>query len=293
MERLPSLTSLQLLNLAAQHRSLSVAAAKAGMTQPAASRRLAGLECLIGTALLHRHRRGVELTEAGVAYLAAVSPALDAIVAATEARRSANRSAPLRLRVYSTFAARWLLPRLPDFQASHPDIEVRLDTTVSPVAFERDDADVAIQFGEGEWPTVDCRLLIEDIIEPVCSRDYAARNADAIVAGQLAGMLLLHSRYRRLDWRDWAVAADRPLAGARFMPFPSSLLSYQAAIEGVGMAIAQTGFLAAELGSGTLVRPFDRPLRRPAGYYLVTPRGSEPDRVRAFRRWIIRAAAKS
>jgi LysR family transcriptional regulator, glycine cleavage system transcriptional activator len=181
------------------------------------------------------------------------------------------------------------LPRLPDFQARHPEIEVMLDTTVAPVAFDRDEADVAIQFGDGRWPGVDAQLLLEDVIEPVCTRDFAARHASSIQARGLDGMLLLHSHYRRSDWRDWASAAGLRIANARFMSFPSSLLSYQAAIEGVGIAIAQTRFVAGELESEALVRPFDQPLRRAAGYYIVTPRGMESSRARAFRRWVMRS----
>ena len=75
------------------------------------------------------------------------------------------------------------------------------------------------------------------------------------------------------------------------MAFPSSLLSYQAAIDGVGMAIAQTHFLAADFQAGLLTRPFNRPLRRTTGHYLIIPRGTEPERVRLFRRWIMRQFA--
>src|SRR3978361_665164 len=103
MSRSPSLTTLNLLVSVAQQSSLSVAAAKLGMTQSAASRRIATLEAHLGVIPLRRHRRGCELTDTGAQYLASVSSALDVIANATDAIRTQQEGGPLRLRVYSTF----------------------------------------------------------------------------------------------------------------------------------------------------------------------------------------------
>lgn len=290
MGRLPSLTSLRLLAAVAQHSSVSTAAAKLGITQSAASRRIAALESDLGVALLHRHRRGVDLTQAGERYVDAIGPSLTSIAQATEAIRAENGQGPLRLRVYSTFAARWLLTRLPDFQNRHPDIEVRLDTTVTPASFERDEVDLAIQFGNGSWPETTSLLLIGDMIEPVCTPDFAKQHGLSPGVSIPEGLRLLESRYRRADWHDWAAAANVTLEGVSFMRFPSSLLTYQAAIEGMGMAMGQSDFLSSELKEGTLVAPFARPLRRDLGYYLVAPRKPEPVHAGLFRRWIMRSA---
>lgn len=290
MVRLPSLTSLRLLTAIAQHSSVSMAAAKLGITQSAASRRIAALETDLGVTLLRRHRRGVDLTPAGERYVRAIGPALTSITQATDAIRVEEGRGPLRLRVYSTFAARWLFTRLPDFQNNHPDIEVRLDTTVAPATFERDEVDLAIQFGTGRWPATTSQLLISDMIEPVCTPDFA-RIYDLSPKSTIPeGLRLLESRYRRADWQDWAAAANVTLEGVSFMRFPSSLLTYQAAIEGMGVAMGQRDFLSSELTEGTLVTPFARPLRRGLGYYLVAPRKPEPVHAGLFRRWIMRSA---
>lgn len=286
----PSLETLNLLAITAQRGNLSAAAERLGMTQSAASRRIARFEERLGVALLQRHWRGVALTAEGEQYLAAVIPALDTIMAATDAIRNTGAREPLRLRVYSTFAARWLLPRLPDFHAKNPGIEVRIDTIVAPVSFARDNVDLAIQFGEGAWPGSRSQLLLPDLIEPVCTPDFAARHRDAIAGGTLQTVRLLDCHYRRADWPHWAEAAGCRLDGAQMMTFPSSLLAYQAAAEGLGIAMAQIDLVPAELLTGVLVRPFARPLRRPLGYFLVTPARPEPERVRIFRRWISRLA---
>lgn len=288
MSRVPSLQTLQLLRVAAQRRSLSLAGEKLGITQSAASRRIAALEADIGMPLLVRRRRGVEVTDQGAIYLKKVGPAIDAILAATDAAKSQAGSGPLRLRVYATFAARWLLPRLPDFQAQFPKIEVNIDTTVVPVSFPQDNADLAIQFGSGDWPNTSSQLLFNDVIQPVCTPQFARTHSDAIASGRLEELLLIDSHYRRADWHDWAESAGLSLEGARFMQFPGSLLAYHAAIEGVGLAMAQSRLITDELNSGKLVAPFEHVLCRKLGYYVVAPIDADPPRARAFRRWLIR-----
>jgi LysR family transcriptional regulator, glycine cleavage system transcriptional activator len=286
MSHVPSLTSLRLLVAAARQSSLTLAAGSIGITQSAASRRIAAMEAELGVELLKRNRRGVELTDAGQRYVAAIAPALEAIAQASDAARTYQIDGPLRLRVYSTFAARWLLARLPDFQDRHRDIELQIDTAVAPVSFDRDGVDLAIQFGHGHWPDTAAQLLMHDEIEPVCTPEFARAHGLSADLTSLASMRLLESRYRRTDWEDWAGAADVALDGAMFMRFQSSLLTFQAAIDGVGLAMGQTRFLAAELAEGTLVAPFSAPLRRPLGYYLVAPKRPESPHARAFRRWI-------
>jgi len=290
MKPLPSLTSLRLLALIAKHGSLSDAASHAGMTQSAVSRRLAALENILGVTLLQRHRRGAELTLAGADYLAAIAPALKSIETATLELGLKEHAAPLRIRVYTTFAARWLMPRLPEFQSAYPAIDVVLDTTVGPSALAGGSVDVAIQYGTGDWGEVSAALLIQDRIEAVCSPTYAARHDDALRRGDVEGLLLLQSRYLKADWKDWATAAGVPIDKARIMTFSSSLLAYQAAIDGMGIAIGQVPLLQTELDSGALLAPFEKPLRRSAGFYLITARGLEPRRVSVFRRWIEREA---
>lgn len=287
MSPLPSLTSLRLLIAAARDNNLSTAADRIGLTQSAASRRISALEAELGVPLLERHRRGVRLTDQGHRLLADVTPAIERITNAVEAVKASGGSGPLRLRIYSTFASKWLLPRLPDFQARYPDVEVRLDTTVSPLSFGGDEKDLAICFGNGHWSDASCQLLIADEIEPVCTPDFAQRHA--LGAGQPipVGVRLLESRYLQTDWSDWSRASDVPIEGLVRMRFPSSLLAYQAATEGLGLAIAQNGFVASDVARGTLVQPFAQPVRRDAGFYLVWPMRGESRHVRLFRAWIL------
>jgi len=292
MSHLPSLPALELFARAARLESVSRAAEKSGLTQSAASRRIAALEAELGVVLLDRRRHGVVLTQEGRSFLAQIEPAIAAIGGAVSTLRAAQAQAPLRLRVYSTFAALWLLPRLPDFQRRHPKVRVMIDATVTAIPPDRGEVDLAIQFGPAGGPGTRSWLLMEDEIEPVCTPDFAARHGVGPDCRMLSGIPVLESHYRSADWRDWSAAADVALSNVEAMYFPNSLLAYQAAIAGLGIAVGQTVLLGAELGDGRLIAPFRRPLRRPLGYHLRAPKGPERAQARAFRRWIMQCAGR-
>lgn len=299
--RLPPLNPLRVFETVARTENLTGAAQELHVTQSAVSRQIAALESYLGVELLRRERHGVSLTRAGRAYAQQVGPAFAAIAAATEDLLKETRQNALRLRTYTTFAAKWLIPRLPDFHARHPDIEVRLSTAVPDVDFDRDPVDLAIQFGDGQWPNVHAEWLFDDLIEPVCSPAFVAEHApDRGHPESLLRQTLLEAHYRRRDWDDWlaatglqAMAADSPR-----MSFASSVLALQAAVSGLGIVISQPRLLQAEFEAGQLVRPFAgtrwQPLRRDMAYYLLRPRAQrETRKTRAFRDWLLQAVREA
>jgi LysR family glycine cleavage system transcriptional activator len=230
------------------------------------------------------------MTEAGRSYHQQIAPAFAQIAAATESLYEKSRGGPIRLRVYTTFAAKWLMRRLPQFQSRHPDITVRISTNVAPIDFTKEDVDLAIQFGDGAWSGAHCEHLFDDEIAPVCSPALVnGKNGRLESIDDLARFRLLQSYYRKSDWPDWLAAVGRAdLAEHRdSMMFSSSILTYQAAIDGLGIAIAQVRLVDQELESGTLVRPFPQVVRRPFAYYLLTPqRDSLARNVAIFREWL-------
>src|SRR5690606_25091036 len=139
------------------------------------------------------------------------------------------------------FAAKWLMRRLPSFQQQHPEIAIRISTAVEPVDFSRDQVDAAIQLGRGHWTGGEATLLFQDEIGPGCSPRLIGGALDSVQA--LSGYPLLHSHYRRGDWPDWLTAAGAELRSIEQanepMTFPSSLLTYQAAVDGLGVAMGQ------------------------------------------------------
>jgi LysR family glycine cleavage system transcriptional activator len=292
--RIPPLNPLHVFEVVARTLNLTAASRELHVTQSAVSRQIAALEAYLGIGLFRRERHGVALTPAGQAYAEQVVPAFEAIAIATERLTRAKGPGSLRVRTYTTFAAKWLIPRLPAFKQAHPGIDVRIVTAVPDVDFDRDGVDLAIQFGTGQWPRTEAHLLFRDEIEPVCTPAYLKQQGGIRRIEHLLSGPLLVSQFRRDDWDDWLVAHDRAhlAAGSERMVFSSSVLTWQAALDGLGTAIGQRALLSQELQSGQLVCPFALPLRRDSGHYLVEPsvrRASRP--ATAFRQWIIAAAA--
>jgi LysR family glycine cleavage system transcriptional activator len=267
--------------------SFTTAAAFLGVTQSAVSRQISLLEGFIGQRLFVRAATGTALTDAGRRFWDETAPALDHISRATTTARISSRREPLRLRVYATFAVKWLLHRLPRFNALHPSIDLQLSTTAAPVDFDRDAVDLAIQFGSGHWPGLESQFLLPDIIQPVCNPRLAAEPGAHDIAAMLGRHRMLHSHYRRRDWSDWLDAVGHPNLVQPGSEFPSSVLTQQAAIDGLGIAIGQMALLAEDLDAGRLVTLFDRPVRRPLGHFLVWPASRPPgQKGRAFVDWV-------
>lgn len=188
------------------------------------------------------------------------------------------------------------MPRLARFHEQHPQVEIRIINAVPDVDFDRDGVDMAIQFGDGRWPNVQADLLFHDEIEPVCSPQYLARHApNPKYPESLLRQQLLLSRYRPTEWEEWlqlSGLADEAQRSER-MSFGSTFLSWQAATDGMGLAMGQSMLLTGDFEAGKLVRPFARPLRRPQAYYLVRPmQQRESRKVNAFRDWLLAECAQ-
>jgi len=258
------------------------------VTQSAVSRQIATLEAALDTQLFIRERHGVVLTKEGRIYSDGIVPAFTMIRAASAALKN-PKAEPLRLRIYTTFAAKWLIKRLPNFQELHPKISVRLDASVKDVDFTRDNVDLAIQFGRGDWRGVEKRLLIRDVIQPVCSPKFLQKHPELQSIDGLRGLPLLHSHYRRKDWTDWLGSVDRPDLFSEGTLYPNSMLAYEAAIEGIGIAMGQSFLLQDDIAAGTLVPLFDRPLTRSLAYFAIWRKGAVQNRkVPSFLKWLTR-----
>lgn len=288
---------LRVFEVVARTRNLTAAAQELHVSQSAVSRQIAVLETYLGVELFRRERHGVALTRAGQTFADEVVPAFDSIASATARLLRSTSQGALRVRTYTTFAAKWLIPRLPDFQAQYPSIEVRIDNAIPDVDFDRDPADLAIQFGDGRWPRVNCDLLFGDEIEPVCTPAYlqSHKGTPRKLLQPLLKHRLLVSHYRRSDWDDWLAYAGlaEVAEGTERMSFGSSVMTWQAALDGLGIAIGQTAMLKSELESGRLIRPFNSPFQREKAYYLVRPTVQrEARKIVAFRDWLLETVAR-
>ena len=293
--RIPPLNPLRVFEVVARTENLTLAAHELHVSQSAVSRQIGVLESYLGVELFRRERHGVLLTRAGRSYAEQIVPAFERIAQATDAIIKGTSEGALRVRTYTTFAAKWLIPRLGEFHKLHPTIEIQISNAVPDVDFDRDPVDLAIQFGDGKWPRVQTDLLFHDQVEPVCSPHYLEQHApNANHPESLLRQRLLVSHYRRSDWDDWLQASNLTnlAKDAEQMSFSSSVLTWQAAVDGLGVAIGQNALLAFEFNAGLLVRPFACPVRSSKAYYLLRPKLQRDSlKVTMFRDWLLASSA--
>lgn len=290
--KLPPLNPLKVFEVVSRLGNLTAAAHELRVSQSAVSRQIAVIEEYLGVQLFTRERIGVRLTDAGGHYAERIRPAFELIAQATDQITQRHSDNVIRVRTYTTLTARWLIPRLPRFKELRPDIEVTITNSTAPLDFGLEQCDLAILLGDGTWPGSEAVLLFEDVIEPVCAPSLL-NEAKGDAAALLRQHPLLVSKYRKNDWPLWlrhAGQAER-FDPAEKMVFSSSILTWQAAIDGLGTAIGQQRMLEADLASGRLVRPFAQPLRTGKGHYLVTPAlRRHSSKMTLFKDWLIREA---
>ncbi|WP_323003494.1 LysR family transcriptional regulator [Denitromonas sp.] len=291
--KIPSTGALIAFEAAARHESFTRAAEELSLTQGAICRQIASLEEFVGVALFKRARRGVKLTDAGLSYSRQVASRLDAVERDTLSimgHHAGGRS--IELAVVPTFATRWLLPRLSDFLAEHPEASVNLSTRTRPFLFAETDFDAAIYFGDADWPGTQAHFLMHENPVPVCSPRLLPPGPHT--AASLAEAPLLQQSTRPYAWRQWfetqGVRAARDLHGPRLELF--SMLA-QAAMHDMGVALIPPFLIQDELTSGRLVVPVDATYDSGKAYYLMIPeRKTEAALLGAFRHWLLAQIAR-
>ncbi|HVR62847.1 MAG TPA: transcriptional regulator GcvA [Polyangia bacterium] len=288
---LPPLNALRTFAVAARQRSFTRAAQELHVTQTAVSHQIRLLEEHLGVSLFLRLPRRLELTAEGEAYARELSPAFDRVADATAALKTRPRREILAVTTMPSLATCWLTPRLGDFIARHPRIDVRLISTERFIDFAREPMDVGIRFGYGRYAGLRSERLMEDELFPVCSptllRGPARRRAL-----DLRRHPLLHDDSTD-NWRRWLRAARignvDPEQGHIFS---DASLTLQAAAAGLGVAMGRRVLVEGELAAGRLVRPFALSVPCDPAYYLVTlDQTAALPRVRAFRAWVVSNAA--
>lgn len=278
---LPPFTALRAFEATARHLSISRAADELHLTHGAVSHQIKNLEAQLAVQLIARHGRGIVLTPSGAAFAGKLSAALAQLESAVAEVRPAAAAGPLRITALPSFAARWLLPRLPQFRALHPEIEVHLHTTTALADFGRDGVDLAIRYGQGVWPGATARKLMDEQIIPVCSPQFKP----ATLADILAGPLL---RDTHVSWANWFahMGMQVPEPKNTFVYTDSGLL-VQAAVAGQGIALARAVLAHDDLAAGNLVRLPGAALPAEHAYYAVFAAGAPlSPHAQAFLTWL-------
>ena len=291
--RLPSLNGLRAFEAAARHLSFTQAASELNVTQTAISHQIRRLEDELGLRLFVRKNRALALTPEAREYLPGIRAAFNDLRLATDRLLRKDDSNVLTVSTLASLAAKWLLPRLSAFQEAHPEIDVRITTSTGLVDFNNGDVDAAIRYGRGHWPHARSEWLMADEMFPVCSPTLLTGKRPLRSPEDLRDQVLLHNTNNGDDWRLWLTAAGLPadISKQPGITFDLILMTVQAAIDGMGVAMGRTTYVKDDIAKGRLVVPFEITLPADAGFYIVSPEGTvDSPKLHAFRQWLIASA---
>jgi LysR family glycine cleavage system transcriptional activator len=284
MARMPSLRSVAVFVAAGRALSFAAAADTLGLTPSAVSRRVANLEQELGVALFRRFNRRIELTAPGTRYLEAVGGALDLIERESAALRPPRRQTTLRLSVLQSFATLWLLPRLAAFKRARPDLDVEIETSTELVDLTDGRHDAAIRFGTGRWPGLAADRLFATRVFPVAAPSLL-RGSRPVTPAALDRAVLFGIVQTPDLWPQYLQGVGlgdyRP---RRRRSFDNVQVMYEAAANGLGIALATDELAGTHLASGRLVKPFsNEPVALRQSYYLVYRKERVQPALRALR----------
>lgn len=292
MGDLPPLNALRAFEAAARFESFNLAAEQLNVTPSAISHQIKSLEAILGVTLFHRRTRAVRLTDAGRDFLPSVHGAFEQLRTAVARINPPRQARVLTVSAAPIFAMGWLIPRLADFRTAHPDIDVRLDTALELVDFATSDVDVAIRYTakpKREGLVVHWLFRGDPVV--VCAPGVAAELENP---EDLHRVPLLHSSTSLGNWRAWLASADITGINSEQGPrFDNDTLALEAAMNGLGVAIAHRETAARWIEKGHLVAPFNISVPGHHGYHLVYPEAAgDHHKVAAFREWLLRILAE-
>jgi LysR family glycine cleavage system transcriptional activator len=286
--RPPSLRAVAAFEAAARHQSFSRAAEELNLTHGAVSHAIRGLEERLGSRLFERRARGVNLTEAGRVLALKVRLSVGLLSEAFEARPWLQRS-HLVVSVLPAFASRVLIPLVPLFRATYPEITLDLRMTQALVDVAAGDADLAIRYGPGRWPGMSAFKLADELIFPVVSPMYPGTHPaepNDMKSEDLIG-------HPELPWRPWFAAAGLDWVEPRMpLHIDDSAMLLDAAAAGAGIALARSVLAAPDLRAGRLVRLFETSIDAGYSYWLAwNPVSEKQEAISRFRDWLVEQLA--
>lgn len=261
------------------------------MTPAAVSQKVRLLEERLGFMLFRRHANNLELTEQGRAYQPGLHDVFETIDRLTDQVRAMRAGPVLTVGVAPALALHWLIPRLPGFNKLHTDTEVRIATggLMNPL---RDDWTCTIRRGEGNWPGYEAEELFPSTLVAVCTPQVAKQLRRVQDLRKVSGIVVAHLREQWTWWSN-AVVGKGPARCGNEVSFGSSSMAVQAAMDGVGVAIAQIHYVSDALAARRLVAPFGIPVRRYESWYLAFRAvRSQESALAWFRDWLHDEAAR-
>lgn len=287
--QMPPLPWLRAFEASARHLSFTNAAAELNLTQAAISKQVKLLEHFLRERLFERLPRSLTLTKAGAAYLPKVNDAFERLAAGTQEVFGNRRNAMLTVRAPVGWAVNWIAERLPSFFEEYPKVPVRIISSVWSEDAETEKYDLDIRYGSGKWPGIVAQRVTWERLDPLCTPEIAARIGSP---DDLAKERLLHVLGYKEGWATWlaAAGATKVNSGAGEQ-FDSSLMAYEVAANGGGIALGRSSMSAKEIKSGRLVRPFVLSVPVQEAFFILTPEDglNHPDAT-IFKDWLVAKA---
>lgn len=288
------LNALRSFESSARHLSFVKAAEELSVTPAAISHQVKKLEEFLGFPLFLRQSRGLLLVDSGQILLAELGEVFLQLDKAMERVIDNDSHGTLTISVAPAFAVLWLIPRLQKFYAQHPDIDLRISTSLGLIDFQRDDFDAVIRLGHGDWFGLETIKLFDESVTPMCSpRLLEGPNAITSV-DDLLNHVLLHNHSMDYDpnaptWESWLIAAGAssvdPTHGTHFS-LPDHGL--QAAIDGAGVVLGWSKLSEPDIAAGRVVKPFSLSLPLQSSFYLCYPQQySLRPNIVILRNWIM------
>jgi len=283
---LPSIASLRALEALDRLDSASAVAKELGQTQSAVSRQLQALEAQLGTSLILRKPKRMQLTPEGRQYATSVRGALQVISRASIDLTLSPQGGNLTLAILPTFGMRWLVPRLADFTRRYPDITINMATRLRPFDFADEPFDAALHFGAADWPDADHLQLKTEMTIPVCAPGLLGGVSLPNIA-KISALPLLHIATRPTAWQEWFAAhgaCTTQVGGTVYDQFSTII---QAALHGLGVALLPNYLVEQDLATGRLIVAYGQSIKSSGSYFLVWPnsRAGHPALL-SFRSWL-------
>ena len=292
VRRLPPLNLFRAFDAASRHLSFTIAAEELLVTQSAVSQQIRQLEEFLDVRLFRRLPRGLELTHEGTALAGAVSEALNMIGRACG--KLADPGAPVILSVNAApaFASKWLAPRLKQFMDRHENIRVTLLSSADPVNFNRQDIDVAIRWGTGNWEGAHADLIAGSAVLAVCSP--ALLGAAGVTLEALRRYTLLQVIHQP-HWSAWTEqTGNKDMGFADTLYFGDAGLMIDAAIQGQGLCFTSHLLADGDLQSGRLVKIPGTEITLEENFHLLCNRDMrDKPKISLFRDWLLAEAARA
>lgn len=282
---LPPLGWLRAFEAAARHLSFTGAAHELNMTQSAVSQQIKSLEGYLGRPLFHRRPRMLELTESGITYLPVVREAFRTLVRGTRAVTGDDRNV-VQVQCNLTFCINWLAPRLADFRAAHPEVQLNLLTEIWEPREMATGADVEIRYSLRPADSVRAELLLQDHYYPVCAPDYA------VSLDQVTQHPLYDCSNLLCNWRSWMEDQGLVWDNPAVTYANTYSVSLAVAASGGGLALGHDAVVQGYIASGRLHAPFEhRAAMQEAYYLLMSPQAEQMPGAVAFANWVRQALA--